>query len=75
MPNANWACFDCRRSVRRADDAEGVACPECGQPCESVGRTLALPSRRDEKAWRALRDRVRRDAARRALLTYRYRNR
>jgi hypothetical protein len=73
MNNANWVCFDCRVSVRRAswrlltfykpwlvgDTWDGaVKCPECQKPCKFLGHKIAIPPKRDDVAWGELRDYV-----------------
>ncbi len=73
MNNANWVCFDCRTSQRRASwrlltfykpwlvgDTWGgaVKCPECQNPCKFLGHKIAIPPQRDDAAWKELRDYV-----------------
>ena len=69
MNNANWVCFDCRTSLRRASwrllafykpwligDTWGgaVKCPECRKPCKFLGHKIAIPPKRDDAAWKEL---------------------
>ena len=57
--NANWACFACRRAVRRPGLYAGdVACPACGRPCRLLGTRIEIPANRDVRRWVALRESV-----------------
>jgi hypothetical protein len=56
MSNITWVCFDCRQAVRRPGYAPAaVRCPSCGTKCRNIGYKIRLPSKRDAKAWQALR--------------------
>jgi len=73
MNNANWVCFDCRVSIRKASwrlltfykpwlvgDTWGgaVKCPQCQNPCKFLGHKIAIPPKRDDVAWHELREYV-----------------
>ena len=56
MSNTTWACFDCREGVRRpTHHPKAVPCPQCGQDCVCLGTKIHIPSKRDDRAWQALR--------------------
>lgn len=61
MSHRTWACFECRKGVRRPTKygnealAQVIACPQCGRNCTHLGYKIPLPPRRDEKAWASLR--------------------
>lgn len=47
-----YACFQCRKSFKRASRAEAVLpCPECGGPSIGLTRKFKPPKRSDEKQW------------------------
>ena len=70
MTNGNWACFDCRITVRRptwrqvafyrpwvigGKGAERVRCPECKEACKFLGPEITVPPKRDKAGWEKLR--------------------
>ena len=70
MNRRSWICFDCRKGVRRETDYSldrieptKVTCPDCGEACLDVGYKLRIPGRRDARAWTALRESLRNQAA------------
>jgi uncharacterized Zn finger protein (UPF0148 family) len=60
MASYTWACFECRRTVRRAVPKNGeVQCSTCGRPCRYVGTRIRVPAREKTAAWAELRDSLR----------------
>jgi uncharacterized Zn finger protein (UPF0148 family) len=60
MASYTWACFECRRTVRRAVPKNGeVQCSTCGRPCRYVGTRIRVPAREKKAAWEELRDSLR----------------
>jgi len=70
MVNGNWACFDCRLTVRRPTWRQiafyrpwligekwddRVKCPECKNACRFLGPKITVPPKRDKTAWDKLR--------------------
>lgn len=63
-----YACFDCRRAIRREADLHlvrsgiepdrgqpcGPACSECGQKLRYLGADVEVPPKRDVSAWKRL---------------------
>lgn len=48
-----YACFQCRKSFKRATRAEAVLpCPGCGGPSIGLTRKFKPPKRSDEKQWK-----------------------
>ena len=61
MSSRTWICFHCKQSVRRDGQYDGaVPCAECGRECTYLGYKIPVPPRRDSRAWRALREDLRR---------------
>ncbi|MCA9044706.1 MAG: hypothetical protein KDA69_10330 [Planctomycetaceae bacterium] len=73
MTNGNWACFNCRITVRRptwrqvayfrpwviGSKGDGqVKCPECKEACNFLGPKIAVPPKRDKAGWEKLRSLV-----------------
>src|SRR4051794_16957354 len=50
MSNENWVCFDCHETKRRQ-----AHCPNCDKEMVCIGMKIAVPPKRDEQAWVALR--------------------
>lgn len=53
MSNRTWTCVPCRKSYRRVQSVETVACPHRHQSCESVHWKMRVPSPRRTKEWKA----------------------
>ena len=50
-----WACFECRKTVRREAPFPGpVVCALCGEESYLIGMKFRLPPRRDAKAWKKI---------------------
>ncbi len=73
MTNGNWACFDCRLTVRRptlrmvafwrpwvvgSKGNEHVKCPQCKEACRFLGPKITVPPKRDKAAWEKLRTQI-----------------
>lgn len=56
--HTTWVCFPCRRAARSTAwiQDETPRCPECGQELTRLSPKAEIPPRKDEKAWRAMRD-------------------
>ena len=52
--STHHVCVRCRRSFKSRVTAPGRPCPGCGEAMIDAGPCLAVPPRRDERAWRAL---------------------
>lgn len=50
-------CLDCRTSARAGEFAESK-CSKCGQPMIGIGKHWRIPKRKDDKAWKAFREKV-----------------
>ena len=53
MSNRTWTCVPCRKSYRRVQSLEAVACPHCHRSCEYVHWKMRVPSPRRLKEWEA----------------------
>ena len=53
MSNANWVCFECREAKRQKS-----LCPQCETEMVCIGMKIAIPPKRNEKAWIALRKEI-----------------
>ena len=51
MSNRTWVCVPCRKSYRRAQSIDSVACPTCHAACEYVHWKIRIPSPKRTKAW------------------------
>lgn len=51
MSNRTWVCLNCRKSYRRSQSVESVACGICHQTCEYVHWKIHIPSPKHEKGW------------------------
>ena len=56
--NFAYACFDCRKSFKRAldnvdpkDYPKTMVCPDCGGDAVCLGRHFKPPKRSDHKQW------------------------
>jgi hypothetical protein len=59
MNNSTWACFECREAVRRPGyTLKDIHCPICGEKMGYLGDRIRIPSKRQVKAWRKLRESV-----------------
>ena len=66
MSNINWACFDCRVTVRRPAEQSGkVSCPTCGEACFPLGYRIPVPPKDRKREWEDLRDQLVRERAER----------
>jgi DNA-directed RNA polymerase subunit RPC12/RpoP len=55
-----YACFQCRKSFRRASRPEAVlSCPHCGGPSIGLNRKFKAPKRSDVKQWHKVESLVR----------------
>ncbi|MFC3994905.1 hypothetical protein ACFOVU_03205 [Nocardiopsis sediminis] len=51
----HFVCLTCRVAFKQAEHgASGHRCPQCRTPMIDAGPDLAVPPRRDTRAWRAL---------------------
>jgi len=50
----NYVCFQCRLTSR-----EGERCPNCQQKLKYAGYKWRVPSKNDDKGWKAYREHVR----------------
>jgi len=57
MSSYTWACFDCRRTVRRTIARDGaVSCATCGKACRYLGTKIRVPAREKAAEWSKLRE-------------------
>lgn len=56
MFRLTWACFECRKAVRRLNSySSNMRRPHCGKPCLRLGKRIPLPPRRRVAKWDELR--------------------
>jgi hypothetical protein len=59
MSSYTWACFECRRTVRRTTPKDGaVPCATCGRACRYLGTKIRVPAREKASEWEKLRESV-----------------
>lgn len=46
-----FACFDCRKSFKKAITYEAPVCPQCGASLKDMGRTFKTPKMSDVEQW------------------------
>jgi hypothetical protein len=51
MSKIAYACFACRVSFKRGDQAETATCPTCGGPLRPMGWSFHAPPKRDAEQW------------------------
>lgn len=54
MRRIAFACFECRVSFKRADDAETLTCPNCGGTMYRMGWSFHAPTKGDTEQWKKI---------------------
>jgi len=47
----HWACFDCRKSFAKEENATPRKCPECAKPMTDMGAYFEPPRKLNKKHW------------------------
>ncbi|MDQ3323233.1 MAG: hypothetical protein M3525_12500 [Acidobacteriota bacterium] len=50
----HWACFDCRKSFAKDENATPRKCPECAKPMTDMGAFFEPPRKLNEKRWKVM---------------------
>ena len=46
-----FACFECRKSFKKAINYDAPVCPQCDAKLEDMGRTFKTPKMKDVEQW------------------------